>query len=380
MPMVRQAVSTGLTLSLAWLGLLGLVLPMAACSSEPSSSSAEVGRDSTVAAPGFSGGTDWDRVRVAFSTLSTVAGKGSSDSGNEWQSEFEGGRAVDAELSRPHIALADAQGNVYIADKESHAVRRVTTDGVIHTFAGTNVAGKAPDSATPAMQAALSNPNGLWVTPGGTVYIVDLDNYRIRRVTPDGVMTTLIVMNNLPVGRGLWVAEDESEALIAAGSELRRWTPVTGVTTLASGFGALGMVVKSAAGKILVGDRDGQRVYEIAGDGTKTVVAGNGSAGVFVDGTLATEAALNEPRAIWPYADGLLIGLHDGCKILYVDNEGYAHLMLRGSAKSNAGDGLPYDPTQLTIGEVRSITVDHAGAIIFVENDVGRVRKLAPAR
>ncbi|HMA97663.1 MAG TPA: hypothetical protein VKP30_33490, partial [Polyangiaceae bacterium] len=143
-----------------------------------------------------------------------------------------------------------------------------------------------------------------------------------------------------------------------------------------SGFGALGMVVKDSAGRILVGDRDGQRVYAVANDGTKTVIAGNGTAGTFIDGTLATEAALNEPRAIWPYREGLLVGLHDGCRILYIDNEGYAHLMLRGSAKSNAGDGLPYDPTQSTIGEVRSITVDHAGSIVFVENDVGRVRRV----
>jgi len=320
---------------------------------------------------------DWNRVRSAFSTLTTVAGKGSSDSGNEWQATFEGGRAVAAELSRPHIALGDAEGNLYIADKESHAVRKVTRDGVIHTFAGTNVAGRAPDLETPATQAALSNPNGLWVASSGTVYIVDLDNYRIRRVTPNGMMTTLIRMNDLPVGRGLWVADDESEALIAAGSELRRWTPAEGVTRFASGFGALGMVLKDNAGRILVGDRDGQRVYMLASDGTKTVIAGNGTAGAFVDGSLATEAALNEPRAIWPYGDGLLVGLHDGCKILYVDKEGYAHLMLRGSAKSNAGDGSPYDPTQSTIGEVRSITVDHTGSIVFVENDVGRIRKVA---
>ncbi len=320
---------------------------------------------------------NWAQVRAAFSTLSTVAGKGASDSGNEWQPSFEGGPAIAAELSRPHMAQADAAGNIYIADKESNGIRRVALDGSISTVAGTNVAGNAPDVATKAIEGPLSSPNGLWVNPDGTLYVVDLDNKKIRRVTPEGSMSTLITLTTFSVGRGLWVAADESEALIASGTTLLRWTSSQGTETLASGFTELGMVLKTEEGRVLAGDRGAKKVYEVATDGKKTVLVGDGTKGAFVDGAMATATAFDEPRAIWPFSGGLLVGLHNGCKIIYVDDEGYAHLLLEGSSSSHGGDGLPYDPSSLSIGEVRSVTVSAQGDLIFVENDRGYVRKLS---
>jgi hypothetical protein len=97
---------------------------------------------------------DWIAVKNSFGILTTIAGAGKSDDGNEWQSSFEGGPATDAELSRPHMALTDAAGNIYIADKLSHGIRKVTPDGTIHTAAGTNVSGNARDSAIPAVEGA----------------------------------------------------------------------------------------------------------------------------------------------------------------------------------------------------------------------------------
>jgi hypothetical protein len=319
---------------------------------------------------------NWSEVRAMFSTLSTIAGKGDLDSGNEWQPGFEGGPAIAAELSRPHMAQADAAGNVYVADKESHAVRRVALDGSISTFAGINVAGNAPNVEAPAIAGALSNPNGLWVSPNGNVYVLDLDNRKVRRVTPVGVMSTFITLTTLVTGRGLWVATDESEALIASGTTLFRWTAAEGTQPLAYGFSELGMVLRTDDGRTLVGDRNAKRVYEIGTDGTKTILAGDGTSNAFVDGGLAIETPFDEPRAIWPFGGGLLVGLHNGCKIIYVDNEGYAHLMLDGIGSSHGGDGLPYDPTKRTIGEVRSITVNALGDLIFVESDRGYVRKV----
>jgi hypothetical protein len=332
--------------------------------------------DRTNGVPANENTDDWKAVRGMFSTLTTIAGKGASDNGNEWQPSFEDAPAVTAELSRPHMAQADSKSNIYIANKESHAIRRVAPDGTITTFAGINVAGNAPNYDAPATQGALSNPNGLWVSSSDNVYIVDLDNKKIRRVTPNGTMSTFITLSTLETGRGLWVADDESEALIASGPILFRWTPAQGAKTLASGFVELGMVLRAPDGRILAGDRVGKRAYEVAENGKKTVIAGNGTIGPFVDGGLATKIGFDEPRAIWPFGSGLLVGLHNGCKIIYIDDEGYAHLMLQGSSKSHGGDGLPYDPTKRLVGELRSLTVDAQGNLIFVENDKGYVRKI----
>lgn len=375
---------------LAWITLLFSCSSESASSGSPSTRSiseaaGESSADSTAPSTAGAGAIqldtpDWNRVKVAFSTLSTIAGKGASDNGNEWRAEFEGGAAIAAELSRPHMAMADAAGNVYIADKESHGIRKVTVDGTIHTVAGINASGNAPDLETAATEAALSNPNGLWVRSDGTFYVFDSGNAKIRRVSTSGSMTTLITLTSAAEGRGLWVADDESEALIAAGSELKHWSHTGGLQTLADGFVSLGMVLKTAQGRVLAGDRGGMRVYEVALDGTKTVLAGNGSSGKFVDGMRATEAAFDEPRALWPYGDGLLVGLHNGCMILYIDNQGYAHAMLRGSSNTHGGNGQPYSPTPSTIGEMRSLSVTPSGDLLFVENDVGYVRKIAAAR
>src|SRR5690349_12084601 len=57
---------------------------------------------------------------------------------NFWTSDFEGANAAEVGLSNPHMAGADAYGNVYIADKASHSILKITTDGTMHTFAGTH--------------------------------------------------------------------------------------------------------------------------------------------------------------------------------------------------------------------------------------------------
>ena len=111
---------------------------------------------------------------------------------NFWQPSYEGGPASAAALSGPHIANADAFGNVYIADKFSHAILKITADGNIHTFAGTHVAGFNGDGPAPANTLQLNLPNGLFVFPDGTVYLLDPGNRRIRRVGTDGIMTTIV--------------------------------------------------------------------------------------------------------------------------------------------------------------------------------------------
>ena len=88
----------------------------------------------------------------SFGLLHTIAGSGADagvDGSNYWQASFEGGYATNAALSRPHFALEDCSGSVYIVDKGSDPVLKVTTDGRIHTVAGTHAAGNGPDSSTP---------------------------------------------------------------------------------------------------------------------------------------------------------------------------------------------------------------------------------------
>jgi hypothetical protein len=331
--------------------------------------------------------SSWDRVHASYGRLLPVAGAGVTDvrGANEWKPAFEGGRAVDAELSRPHMAMADAAGNIYIADKEAHAVRRVAADGTITTVAGTGSPSPVDDTPGPATQRALGNPNGLFVQPDGTLYILDLDHDRVRKVTPAGEMSTLFeVPGGISIGRGLWVAPDESEVLVASLHVIERWTPRGGVTRWAAGFADLGNLARDASGRVLVGDRGADRVYALtidaAGTVVKTPIAGTGRGGTPRDGDRALDTPLDGPRAVWPAhpadGDGFFVGTHAGCQLWFVDELGVAHLVLDGARDAHAGDGEAFSTAGAKVSELRSVTLDAAGTIIIVEDDRGRVRKI----
>ena len=92
------------------------------------------------------------------------------------------GQASAAQLNTPRGVAADAAGNVYIADRNNHRVRKVDPAGVITTLAGTGVAGFSGDTGQASL-ARLNNPEGVAADAAGTVYIADSDNHRVRKVS-----------------------------------------------------------------------------------------------------------------------------------------------------------------------------------------------------
>jgi DNA-binding beta-propeller fold protein YncE len=216
----------------------------------------------------------------SYNLLTTIAGAGGigDDGVNKWQPEFEGSPATNALLSRPHIGMADDAGNIFIADKDSHAIRKIQPDGTLVTVAGTNAPGDGPDEPTPASEVALNQPNGLWVRGDGTVYILDLMNGKVRRLGTNGMVSTLFaVPGGIFIGRGLWVKDDESVAFVCAGDVVKKWTPVDGVTDYATNFVELGNLVVDPRGDLVVTDRRGHRVWRLFDDGTRLAIAGDGT-------------------------------------------------------------------------------------------------------
>src|SRR5205085_12111469 len=103
----------------------------------------------------------------------------------------DGTTPTAAQLNNPAGVAVDATGNLYMADTSNNRVRRVTPNGIINTIAGTGTAGFSGDGASP-MAAQLNNPAGVAVDATGNLYIADTSNNRVRRVTPNGIISTIV--------------------------------------------------------------------------------------------------------------------------------------------------------------------------------------------
>src|SRR5262249_8824576 len=103
----------------------------------------------------------------------------------------DGGPALQAQLRFPIGVAVAPDGSLYIADTYNNRIRRVAPDGLITTVAGNGTNGSGGDGG-PAIQAQLNEPFGIAVGPDGSLYIAERQNSRIRRVSPDGIITTIV--------------------------------------------------------------------------------------------------------------------------------------------------------------------------------------------
>ncbi len=122
------------------------------------------------------------KVNLSTGIISTIAGNGTSTSSGD------NGPALGAGLFGPQGVAVDSQGNVYVAESRGNKIRKVTPNGAISTIAGTGVAAFGGDGAV-ATQANLSFPNGVAVDSNGNVYISDSSNKRIRKVSGNQMST-----------------------------------------------------------------------------------------------------------------------------------------------------------------------------------------------
>lgn len=206
--------------------------------------------------------------------VTTVAGNGKRGAG------IDGVPATETELQGTNDLAFDLKGRLLIADSGNHRVRRVNTDGVIETIAGTGTAGWSGDGG-PAVAAQLAAPSPLAVGRDGSLYIADFSNHAIRKVDPDGVITTL-------VGKGEpGFSPDGTPAAEAYINE------ATGVSV-------------DEDGVVYYSDSINHRIRAIAPDGTVQTVCGTGERAYSGDGGPATAAAIAVPDIIRFDADGNL--------------------------------------------------------------------------
>jgi len=116
--------------------------------------------------------------------ISTIAGNGVAGYAGD------GGNATAAQLNAPASIAVDSAGNVYIADAMNYRIRKVTAVGIIATIAGTGAAGYSGDGKMDTL-AVLNLPTGIALDKAGNVYIADQGNNRIRKITTEGIISTV---------------------------------------------------------------------------------------------------------------------------------------------------------------------------------------------
>jgi sugar lactone lactonase YvrE len=285
------------------------------------------------------------------------------------------GLAEDVAFVEPHSMAVDAAGNVYVTDKADHTVRRISPAGVVTTVAGTSGIYGHQDAV--GTSARFNSPEGIAVDAAGNVYVADTDNRAIRRITAAGVVSTIArspssaVCGGAPLGawkpsgivvdrsgtvifadtegrrilsfdtnyrcfqqpgadlfapplrfdpRGL--ALDRTGALLVAdagGRQVLRFDPLPGRFTRADAgvhaFVSPAGVAVDSTGQIIVSDAGNHAVYRIAADRTVSLAAGGPNLAALVDATGA-EARFFTPRGLATDAGGNILVADSGNRVL----------------------------------------------------------------
>ncbi len=290
---------------------------------------------------------------VAFSETAfaekivVVAGGGTAASG---------AAATECKLNTPFGVDFDRAGNLFIVEMAGgERVLKVDARGRLTVFAGTGEKGFSGDGG-PALKARFNGMHNLAVAPTGDVFVADTWNSCVRKIDArTGLVSTVVGMGE----KGF-----SSDGGAAAQAQ----------------FGNIYCASLDPRGeKLFLADLDNRRIRAVdLKTGRVTTVAGNGLKGVPIDGSVATEAPLVDPRAVAVDAQGNVYVLERGGHALrVVDAQGKIRTVVNISGKVGAtGDGG--DAREATMSGPKHLCIDREGNVIIADTDNHLIRKYLP--
>jgi len=265
----------------------------------------------------------------------------------------DNGLATSAELNSPGGVAVDGSGNVYIADSKNYRIRKVSTTGIISTVAGNGTQGYSGDNG-PAINASLNFTvnvtSGIAVDAKGNIYIADQVNQRIRKVDTNGTITTV------------------------AGNGTQGFSGDNGPATSAQLFNPQGVAV-DASGNLYIADWTNNRIRKVDNSGRITTVAGNGTWGFSGDGGSAITAQINDPQSVAVDSIGnLYIGDTGNSRVRKVTVAGSISTIAGNGTNTYSGD----NGSATSAGtSVAAVAVDSGGNVYIVDNFSNRIRKVS---
>jgi sugar lactone lactonase YvrE len=259
-------------------------------------------------------------------------------SGEEGFADGTGARAI---FNGPAGLAIDKNGNLYTAEFRGHRIRKITPEGVVTTMAGSGKPGFADGTGA---EASFNTPQGVAVDASGNVYVSESGNHRIRRITPSGLVSTL-------AGSGKPGCAD------GTGAEACFKSP-TGIAL-------------DAVGNVYVSDTGNHQIRKITPSGVVTTLAGSGKPG-FQDGQ-GTKASLNFPLGLAVDRNGNIyvadMGNH---RIRKITPDGFV-TTLAGSGKAGAEDGYS---TAASFVLPWGVAIDEFGAVYVSDQGNHKIRKI----
>ncbi len=270
-------------------------------------------------------------------TLTRVAGTGRSGISGD------GGPALNAQLQFPDGIAFDPAGNLYFTERDANVIRRISSAGIITTFAGTGTAGYAGDGGA-AIAAQFNGPTGLTFDRAGNLFVADTGNNMVRRIAPDGT-----------------VAKVAGSGYAGYGGD--------GAPAISAGLNEPEGVAVDASGYLYIADTFNNRVRRVAADGSIATFVANGYPGFSGDGGPAAGATLFFPTDVAVDAAGSLYIADLGDSRIRKVAAGIITTIAGGTALAPAADG--FAATSIRLSGPTGLAVDAAGNVYIAEGSIG---------
>lgn len=324
--------------------------------------------------------------------VSTTAGNGTAGLVN--------GSASGAEFNSPEGVAVDGSGNIYVADKDNNCIRKITTGGTVSVFAG-STSGTAGYTNATGTAARFNKPWKIVYDGTGNFYVADRDNYKIRKITSAGVVTTLAGSTQgfadgtgsaAKFGQPLDVAIDLSGNIIVADNTnhcIRKVTTAGVVTTIAGVHGVSGYhndanpllakfanpsgVTVDGSGNIYVADRTNHVIRKVTPSSGVVFVAGMPFTQGAHDGT-GSGASFSNPYGVAVSGSNVLVADLDSSLIRSVTSSGVVTTVAGNRPGFKNADG-----TNAWLNQPTALVTDASGNIYVADHANNRIRKVVIA-
>ena len=330
---------------------------------------------------------------IGLQKVSTVAGGFVGDHGP----------ATKAAIETPASTVIDAAGNLYVSDVTGNRIRKITPTGTISTYAGNGMCAYNGDNM-PSTKATICFPSGITLDNSGNLVSADQGNFRIRKITKTGTISTIAGIGvfgysgdggpatSAAVGSPFMPAYDSAgnmyfsdvnECVVRKVDTSGTITTVAGTGTC--GYNSDGILATAAqlnfprglafdpAGNMYIADTINHRIRMVNPAGTISTIAGTGVLGFSGDGGPATSAKIGNPRAVLVQNGVLYISRGGQQRFRQVNLSTKIISTYAGSTSGYDGDG--HSPLSSLFNQSLYMLFDASGNPIFDDGDNGRVRK-----